>query len=65
MNSFVEIANTLAGRWSDGMWLIIWQSAALATIIYLLTLCIRRASAAVRFWLWMLVPLRLLVPTFV
>ncbi len=61
MNSFVEIANTLAGRWSDGMWLIIWQSAALATIIYLLTLCIRRASAAVRFWLWMLVPLRLLV----
>lgn len=61
MNSFFEMANALADRWLDGMWPVIWQSAALAGIIYLLTLCLRRASAAVCFWLWMLVPLRLLV----
>lgn len=60
MNSFIEIANELAGRWLDGMWAVVWQSTALAVTVYLLTLCIRRASAAARFWLWMLVPLRLL-----
>jgi ankyrin repeat protein/beta-lactamase regulating signal transducer with metallopeptidase domain len=61
MNSLIEIINNIAIRWSDGMWLIVWQSAALAAIIYLVTLCIRRASAAACFWLWMLVPFRLLV----
>ncbi len=61
MSSFFEVANLFASRWLPGMWPIIWQSTALAGIVYLLTLCLRRASAAVRFWLWMLVPLRLLV----
>ena len=61
MSSIVEIINGIAIRWSDGMWLIVWQSAVLAVIIYLVTSCIRRASAATCFWLWMLVPLRLLV----
>jgi ankyrin repeat protein len=61
MNSFVEIVNRIASQWSDGMWLVLWQSTALAAVIYLLTLCIRRASAAACYWLWMLVPLRLLV----
>ena len=61
MNSFIEMANELAGRWLDGMWVIVWQSTVLAAIVFSLTLCIRRVSATVRFWLWMLVPLRLLV----
>ena len=61
MNWFIEIINGIASSWSSGMWLVVWQSAALAAIIYLVTLCIRRASAAACFWLWMLVPLRLLV----
>jgi ankyrin repeat protein/beta-lactamase regulating signal transducer with metallopeptidase domain len=61
MSSIIEIINGIAIRWSDGMWLIIWQSAVLAAIIYVVTMLIRRASAATCFWLWMLVPLRLLV----
>jgi len=61
MGAFVEITNGLATRWVDAMWPTIWQSAVLAGVVYLLTLCLRRLSAAVRFWLWMLVPLRLLV----
>ena len=61
MSSIIEIINGIALRWSDGMWLIVWQSAALAAIIYLVTVFIRRASAATCFWLWMLVPLRLIV----
>jgi len=42
MNSFIEIVNGLASQWLDGMWAVVWQSAALAAIVYLLTLCIRR-----------------------
>ncbi len=61
MGAFIEITNGLASRWVGAMWPIIWQSVVLAGIIYLLTLCLRRLSATVRFWLWMLVPLRLLV----
>ena len=61
MNSLIEIINNIAIQWSDGMWFIVWQSTILAAIIYLVTLCVRRTSAAACFWLWMLVPLRLLV----
>jgi len=60
MNGFIEIANSAADQWSAGMWQIVWQSTILATIVYFLTLSFRKTSA-VRFWLWMLVPLRLLV----
>ena len=61
MNTFVEWLNQLAIRWSDVIWLIIWQSTVLAGGILLVSIFLRRASPAVRFWLWMLVPLRLLV----
>jgi beta-lactamase regulating signal transducer with metallopeptidase domain/tetratricopeptide (TPR) repeat protein len=43
------------------MWPVLWQTAALAAIVGLVALCARRMSPAQRFWLWMLVPLRLLV----
>ena len=61
MNAFIESANQLANQWSYSIWSILWQSTVLAGIVFILSLCLRRASAAVRFWLWMLVPLRLLV----
>jgi beta-lactamase regulating signal transducer with metallopeptidase domain len=61
MSAFIEIINGLAEQWVGAMWPIIWQSVVLAGVIYLLTLCLRRLPATVRFWLWMLVPLRLLV----
>jgi bla regulator protein BlaR1 len=61
MNAAIEWANGLAAHWARGMWPVLWQTAALAGIVGLILLCARRISPAVRFWLWMLVPLRLLV----
>jgi prepilin-type processing-associated H-X9-DG protein len=61
MNAAVEWANGLAGHWARGMWPVLWQTAALAVIVGLVVLCNRRMSPALRFWLWMLVPMRLLV----
>jgi beta-lactamase regulating signal transducer with metallopeptidase domain len=60
-SSAIEWANGLAGHWARGMWPVLWQTAALAVIVGLIVLSARRASPALRFWLWMLVPLRLLV----
>jgi beta-lactamase regulating signal transducer with metallopeptidase domain len=61
MNAVIELVNQVADRWVDGIWSVIWQTAILAGVVFLLTLCFRRMSPAARFWLWMLVPLRLLV----
>ncbi len=61
MNAAIEWANGLAGHWARGMWPVLWQTAALAVIVGLIVLCNRRMSPALKFWLWMLVPLRLLV----
>jgi len=61
MNELVITMNSLAERWAGGMWAVLWQSAILAALVYVTTRCLRRAPAALRFWLWMLVALRLLV----
>jgi beta-lactamase regulating signal transducer with metallopeptidase domain len=61
MTSLGEVANDVAGVWAGGMWAAVWQSAVLALGVFLLTLCLRRGPSSLRFWLWMLVPLRLLV----
>ena len=61
MNALVEFANVWSARWAEAMWGAVWQSAVLAGAVWVVTLCLRKRSAGVRFWLWMLVPLRLLV----
>jgi beta-lactamase regulating signal transducer with metallopeptidase domain len=61
MTGLVAFANELAGEWSGWMWAAVWQSSVLGLLVFLVTRRLRRASALVRFWLWMLVPLRLLV----
>ena len=61
MNAAIEWANGLAAHWARGMWPVLWQTAALAVVVGLIVLSARRMSPALRFWLWMLVPMRLLV----
>jgi beta-lactamase regulating signal transducer with metallopeptidase domain len=60
MSGLTSTLNALSARWAAAMWPVVWQTALLALAVLMLTLALRRGSAAVRFWLWMLVPLRLL-----
>lgn len=60
MSEITSSLNALSARWAEAMWPVIWQTAALALVVLCLTSLLRRAPAAVRFWLWMLVPFRLL-----
>ena len=61
MNGAIDTINAAAGVWAREMWAVVWQSVVLAGLIAVTIRCIRRTSPALRCWLWMLVPLRLLV----
>ena len=61
MTALIETVNALSARWAEWMWFLLWQSAFLGTLIWALSTALRRASTAFRFWLWMLVPLKLFV----
>lgn len=61
MNAWMLTLNGYAESWASALWPVAWQSALLAVVILPLALLLRRASPQFRMWLWMLVPLRLLV----
>ncbi|MBI5093834.1 MAG: M48 family metalloprotease [Candidatus Hydrogenedentes bacterium] len=61
METYVTYANTVAAQWAASIWPAVWQSAILAAGLLCLARFLRHAPASLRYWLWMLVPLRLLV----
>jgi beta-lactamase regulating signal transducer with metallopeptidase domain/Leucine-rich repeat (LRR) protein len=64
MNMFLVGLNEIASIWGAYMVAVLWQSAVLAVCIFCILACMRRVSSSVRFALWMLVPLRLLLAPF-
>ncbi|MFA6245042.1 MAG: M56 family metallopeptidase, partial [Candidatus Hydrogenedentales bacterium] len=65
MEVHIASANDLASQWLGSLWPAVWQSALLAFAVLILARLLKNAPASLRFWLWMLVPLRLLVMPFV
>ncbi|MCL4695412.1 MAG: M56 family metallopeptidase, partial [Candidatus Hydrogenedentes bacterium] len=61
MPELIDVTNEFAARWAGVMWAAVWQSSVLAAAILGITLLLRRFSPSLRYWLWMLVVLRLLV----
>jgi len=61
MSALLELFDGITERWLEVMWPAVWQSAILAGVVFLVTWRLKRGPAALRFWLWMLVPLKLLV----
>lgn len=60
MYSIISRINEYSNLWAIVIWPVIYQSALLACVIYLITRY-RKFSASLRFGLWMLVPLRMLI----
>ncbi len=60
MDAAIHTINDTADIWARCLWPVLWQSAVLAGVVWLVTRA-PRMPAALRFWLWMLIPLRLLV----
>ncbi len=65
MDLHIASANDFASQWLSSLWTAVWQSALLAFAVLILARFLKNASASLRFWIWMLVPLRLLVMPFV
>lgn len=61
MPELIEVTNEIASRWAGVMWSAVWQSSVLAAAILAVTLLLKKVSPSLRYWLWMLVVLRLLV----
>ena len=64
MNNAVETINAWSQTWTDSIVAILWQSTALVVFVAVVALALRRASPALRFWLWQIVAIKLLLMPF-
>jgi beta-lactamase regulating signal transducer with metallopeptidase domain len=63
MKSIIDIINLWSGRIFDVAWPILWQSSLLIAVLFVLDLALqRRVRASVRYALWLVVLLKLLLP---
>lgn len=58
---YINVINQLAGNWSAIVIAVAWQVIVLTCIAGALAFALRRHSPAIRFWLWQLVALKLLL----
>ncbi|MBI2823647.1 MAG: M56 family metallopeptidase [Planctomycetia bacterium] len=61
MNASVEMLNAWAAGWSATLLAVVWQSTILAAAVGLVAALLRRASPTVRYWLWQIVAIKILL----
>ncbi len=64
MNQFFELSNAWSAFWIDRTATFLWQSTVLVLLVAVATQLLRKTSPAVRFWLWQIVALKLLLLPF-
>jgi beta-lactamase regulating signal transducer with metallopeptidase domain len=65
MTAFIESMNGVAAVWSERMWAVAWQSAILAAAVAILAgLFLGRAPPSIRYWVWQILALKLLLMPF-
>ncbi len=63
MTSLVQTLNLLGAQAFQFAWSMLWQSSLLITLLFLLDLALRRrARAAVRYALWLVLLVKLVLP---
>lgn len=62
MDFLISKINVFSEMFIDAAWVILWQSSLLIILISLAGLILRKASPNFRYFLWLLVALRLLIP---
>lgn len=60
----IELVNDLAAQGAALTVAVLWQSMLLALLVWALTMALWRSSPAVRYWLWQLVAIKLLLMPF-
>jgi hypothetical protein len=64
MGRIVEWLNAVAVAWAGLVWAVVWQSTLLAFAVAGASLLLRRSAPGVRYWLWQIVALKLLLMPF-
>lgn len=65
MADFVARWNVIASVWCERLWAALWQSTLLTVVVALLAaLALRRSSPALRYWVWTILAVKLLVMPF-
>src|SRR5436190_10341691 len=63
MNSLIDSLNMWGGRFMDSAWPLLWQSSLLIAVVFAFDFLLRRkVRAAVRYSLWFVVFVKLLLP---
>jgi beta-lactamase regulating signal transducer with metallopeptidase domain len=61
MTSLIKTLNGLAGAWAGMAWAVTWQSTLLVGVFALVAWGMRRSSPSVRYWIWQIAAIKLLV----
>ncbi|MFZ1936264.1 MAG: M56 family metallopeptidase [Thermoguttaceae bacterium] len=61
MFTLISTMNDWGQRWLTVMWAVIWQLALVVVIATLIAWLLRRSSPVVRYWLWQIVAIKLLL----
>jgi beta-lactamase regulating signal transducer with metallopeptidase domain len=64
MHETIDNLNRLATVWTGLMAAVLWQSTVVIAIVTVVALMLRRASPRVRYWLWQIVAIKMLVMPF-
>src|SRR5262245_28543952 len=64
MSQFITSLNSVSTAWFNLAVAVLWQSAALAGIAALVAFVLRRCAPAVRYWIWQVVAIKLLLMPF-
>ncbi len=56
--------NEWSAIWAEVMWAVLWQSTLLIVVVALIARLLRRVSPVVRYWLWQIVAIKLLLMPF-
>jgi beta-lactamase regulating signal transducer with metallopeptidase domain len=65
MQSFLETLNAAAALWTERVWGMVWQSTILVVAAALLAgLLLRRSAPAVRYWVWQILAVKILLMPF-
>jgi len=64
MSTFIDRLNSFADMWTGLAWAIIWQSTLVAIAVAAICLVWKHSSPGVRYWLWQIVAIKLLLMPF-
>ncbi|HLJ12285.1 MAG TPA: hypothetical protein VKU82_13910, partial [Planctomycetaceae bacterium] len=65
MQTLIESLNAVAETWAECLWGVLWQSTILILVAGLLAgLFLRRSSPALRYWVWQILAIKLLLMPF-